>query len=94
MHYDRVQAVCLRHGAIVHLLRSGAAFDRNSMQLVDAGGDELASRRQCHRLASRLEVSPPALSIGAVTLVWVPVQKYGLLSNAPHSSGGIVSVAL
>ena len=60
----------------------------------DAGGDELASRRQCHRLASRLEVSPPALSIGAVTLVWVLVQKHGLLSNAPHSSGGIVSVAL
>ena len=60
----------------------------------EAGGDELASRRQCHRLASRLEVSPPALSIGAVTLVWVPVQKHGLLSNAPHSSGGIVSVAL
>ena len=48
----------------------------------DAGGGELASRRQCHRLASRLEVNPPSLSFGAATIgLGARFSSMNLLSN-------------
>ena len=35
VHYDRVQVVRLRRDVLVDFIGSGAAFDRNFMQLVD-----------------------------------------------------------